>query len=101
MWHPPQGFERPLSLGDESAAVAQVAGLFARLDGQQRALAEEKFNIALQQRVRLFQLEHKLDADGVVGVQTLLRLNEQLGIDTTAAGARSQLQNSASEMVQR
>jgi hypothetical protein len=36
-----------------------------------------------------------------VGVQTLLRLNEQLGIDTTAAGARSQLQDSVSEMVQR
>jgi general secretion pathway protein A len=101
LWHPPQGFERPLALGDDSAVVEQVAELFARLDGQQRPLADQKFNAALQQRVRLFQLEHKLDDDGVVGVQTLLRLNEQLGIDTTAAGARSQLQDSVSEMVQR
>jgi general secretion pathway protein A len=101
LWHPPQGFERPVALGDDSAVVEQVAELFARLDGQQRALADKKFNVALQQRVRLFQLEHKLDDDGVVGVQTLLRLNEQLGIDTTAAGARSQLQDSVSEMVQR
>jgi general secretion pathway protein A len=101
LWHPPQGFERPLALGDDSAVVEQVAELFARLDGQLRALADKKFNVALQQRVRLFQLEHKLDDDGVVGVQTLLRLNEQLGIDTTAAGARSQLQDSVSEMVQR
>jgi general secretion pathway protein A len=101
LWHPPQGFERPVALGDDSAVVEQVAELFARLDGQLRALADKKFNVALQQRVRLFQLEHKLDDDGVVGVQTLLRLNEQLGIDTTAAGARSQLQDSVSEMVQR
>jgi general secretion pathway protein A len=101
LWHPPQGFERPLSLGDENATVAQVAELFARLDGQQRALADQKFNNALQQRVRLFQLEHKLDADGVVGVQTLLRLNEQLGIDTTAADARNQLRDNVSELVQR
>jgi general secretion pathway protein A len=78
-----------------------VAELFARLDGQQRALADQKFNNALQQRVRLFQLEHKLDADGVVGVQTLLRLNEQLGIDTTAADARNQLRDNVSELVQR
>ena len=101
LWHPPQGFERPLALGDDSAVVARVAELFARLDGQQRALADSQFNAALQQRVRLFQLEHKLDDDGVVGVQTLLRLNEQLGIDTTAVGARNQLQDSVSEMVQR
>jgi len=101
LWHPPQGFERPLALGDDSAVVARVAELFARLDGQQRALADRQFNAALQQRVRLFQLEHKLDDDGVVGVQTLLRLNEQLGIDTTAVGARNQLQDSDSEMVQR
>lgn len=101
LWHPPQGFERPLALGDDSAVVARVAELFARLDGQQRALAGSQFNAALQQRVRLFQLEHKLDDDGVVGVQTLLRLNEQLGIDTTAVGARNQLQDNVSEMVQR
>jgi general secretion pathway protein A len=101
LWHPPQGFERPLALGDDSAVVARVAELFARLDGQPRPLAGQQFNTALQQRVRLFQLEHKLDDDGVVGVQTLLRLNEQLGIDTTAVGARNQLQNSVSEMVQR
>ncbi len=101
LWHPPQGFERPLALGDDSVVVAQVAALFARLDGQQRALAGQRFNAALQQRVRLFQREHKLDDDGVVGVQTLLRLNEQLGIDTTVAAARSQLQDSVNEMVQR
>jgi general secretion pathway protein A len=65
--------------------------LFARLDGQQQALAGSRFNAALQQRVRLFQLEQNLEDDGVVGVQTLLALNEQVGIDTTAAKARSQL----------
>jgi general secretion pathway protein A len=101
LWHPPQGFERPLGLGDDSAVVEQVAGLFARLDGQQLALSDRRFNAALQQRVRLFQREHNLDDDGVVGVQTLLRLNEQLGIDATAARARSQLQDRLSEMVQR
>lgn len=101
LWHPPQGFERALAVGDNSAVVAIVAKLFARLDGQPQALADTRFNAALQQRVRLFQRAQSLDDDGVVGVQTLLRLNEELGIDATAAQARSQLQDDVSEVVQR
>jgi general secretion pathway protein A len=71
--------------------VAQVASLFARLDGQQQALAGNRFSPALQTRVRLFQREQGLEDDGVVGVQTLLKLNEALGIDLTAAVARDKL----------
>lgn len=91
LWHPPEGFVRPLGLGDDSATVARVATLFARLDGQAQALAGTRFNAALQTRVRLFQREHGLKDDGVVGMQTLFKLNEQLGIDPTTAGARAQL----------
>ena len=50
---------------------------------------------ALEQRVRLFQQQNTLVDDGVVGVQTLLKLNEQLEIDVTAAQARQQLQAAA------
>jgi general secretion pathway protein A len=91
LWHPPEGFVRPLGLGDDSATVARVATLFAQLDGQAQALAGSRFNAGLQARVRLFQREHGLKDDGVVGMQTLLKLNEQLGIDPTAASARAQL----------
>ncbi len=92
LWRPPEGFQAPLSLGDDSAVVAAVANLFARLDGQPRALADTRFNSALEQRVRMFQRDHDLVDDGVVGVRTLLRLNELLGIDVTAAQARHRLQ---------
>ena len=91
LWHPPEGFVRPLGLGDDSATVARVATLFAQLDGQAQALAGSRFNAGLQARVRLFQREHGLKDDGVVGMQTLLKLNEQLGIDPTAASARAKL----------
>ncbi len=91
LWHPPGGYSRPLGLGDDSPAVARVAQLFARLDGQQQALAGSRFTPALQTRVRLFQQAHGLEDDGVVGLQTLLKLNERLGIDPTAEQARVQL----------
>jgi general secretion pathway protein A len=92
LWHPPEGFVRPLGVGDNSPAVAEIAALFARLDGQSQALAGTRFTAALQTRVRLFQREQGLKDDGVVGVQTLLRLNEATGVDMTAARARQLLE---------
>lgn len=91
LWRPPAGFSRPLSRGDRSAAVAEVAALFARLDKMDEPLADTLFNEMLEQRVRLFQSRHGLEADGVVGMRTLLKLNEQLGVDITAGEAREQL----------
>jgi general secretion pathway protein A len=91
LWRPPAGFSRPLSRGDRSPVVAEVASLFARLDGMDEPLAGALFNDVLEQRVRMFQSRHGLEADGVVGMRTLLKLNEQLGVDTTARDAREQL----------
>jgi general secretion pathway protein A len=90
VWQKPVGFRIPLSLGDSGVAVAAVARLFARLDGQDTPLTGEYFNSALDRRVRLFQSQYGLVDDGVVGVRTLVRLNELLGIDVTAAAARAQ-----------
>jgi general secretion pathway protein A len=101
LWHPPPGFIHPLSIGDNSPAVAQVAELFARLDGQPQPLAGTLFNPALETRVRLFQRKYALEDDGVVGMQTLLKLNEALGIDPTAAAARDLLVRRSGDMVKR
>lgn len=97
LWHPPPGFVKPLAMGDDSPVVAQVAQLFARLDKQPKPLTDTRFNRALEQRVRLFQKQHNLVDDGIVGVQTLLKLNELLGVDVTAQQARMQLQESSTQ----
>lgn len=93
LWHPPAGFDGPLALGDDSPVIAEVAKMLAQLDGQQQPLAGSRFNEALQTRVRLFQRAHHLEDDGVVGVRTLLELNEQLGIDTTRSLALSRVES--------
>jgi len=95
LWRPPTGFDGPLVVGDDSDVVAAVALLFAQLDKQPQPLTGRRFSRALEQRVRLFQRENQLADDGVVGVQTLLKLNEQVGVDVTAEQAREQLQSSA------
>jgi general secretion pathway protein A len=101
LWRPPLGFDRPLALGDSSPAVAEIALLFARLDGQTQPLAGDLFNDALRTRVRLFQEANGLASDGVIGEQTLLKLNEQLGIDPTAASARELLGGGTDALVSR
>jgi len=97
LWQVPPEYERPLAEGDSGPAVTQVARLFAQLDQQSRPLADRRFNAALKQRVVLFQRANDLQDDGVVGLQTLLKLNEALGIDTTSAAALRALRNSAAE----
>jgi general secretion pathway protein A len=88
LWHSPEGFERPVAIGDRSPAVAAVAEFFARLDGQPQPLAGDLFTAPLKQRVILFQRTYGLEDDGVVGQQTLLQLNQALGIDPRASELR-------------
>jgi general secretion pathway protein A len=91
LWQAPRGFSSPLSLGDEGLAVTEVALLFAHLDSQQTPLADSQFNAALKKRVVMFQRQYGLEDDGVIGVQTLLKLNELLGIDVSNARAIQEL----------
>ena len=91
LWRPPVGFDKPLARGSDGAVVAHVAKRFAELDGMDEPLAGESFNEHLEQRVRLFQQQHALQPDGVVGQRTLLKLNEALGLALTAEAARRQL----------
>ena len=87
LWQPPQGWSRPLVEGDIDPAVSLVAQLLANLDQQAEPLAKQRFTPALAQRIRLFQLQSGLTADGVVGAQTLIKLNDALGKGLTPDGA--------------
>ncbi len=81
VWRRPPGFGEAIGLGASGPLVTWVAEQFAQLDGQQAPLARERFNTPLQKRVKLFQQTENLQDDGLVGLQTLLRLNEALGLE--------------------
>ncbi len=86
LWDAPAGFGSGLAEGDDGPAVAAIAGRFARLDGQPEPLAGERFTPRLAERVRLFQRAEGLAEDGIVGTQTLRRLNVAAGLVTPPAG---------------
>jgi len=83
IWRPPIGFSNPIGVNDNNAVVAWLAKAFATLDNKSQPLTDTRFTPALKQRVMIFQRQHQLLADGVVGVNTLLRLNERLGLANT------------------
>jgi len=78
IWQGPDGFNKPIGKGDRSALVTWVADRFALLDGQSSGLSAGVYNEALATRVTLFQQQQGLDDDGIVGLNTLLKLNEAL-----------------------
>lgn len=82
VWHKPAGYVGAISQGDQGQMVSWLAEQFARLDGQSRSLTNDRFNQALTQRLKIFQRQAGLTADGILGQQTLLKLNERLDIDT-------------------
>lgn len=80
-WHRPQGFDLALSAGQRGPQVNWLAEQFAILDQQSAPLTRNVYNDKLKKRVELFQASQKIEPDGIVGAQTLQRLNEVLGID--------------------
>ncbi|MFL0808812.1 MAG: AAA family ATPase [Agarilytica sp.] len=82
-WRKPKGFTKPLSYGDRNEAIAEIAEQFALLDSQPSPLTSGRFNKALRDRIKIFQREHQLDDDGILGERTIMKLNETLGLSAT------------------
>ncbi len=91
MWHKPPEFDGPVGVGSSGKLVRWVAERFASIDGQPQPLTNTRFTRALAQRVKLFQRQQGLTEDGVVGMQTLLRLNEATNADFPLASLTGEL----------
>jgi general secretion pathway protein A len=85
LWKPPNG--QPFALGPGSADqnVVWLRQSLAAIDARYRAdpLDSDDFDVTLEQRVRDFQRDHRLDVDGLVGRQTQIIINSLLVPDGT------------------
>ncbi|WP_439100971.1 AAA family ATPase [Congregibacter sp.] len=89
LWRPSPGVARTLERGDRGDDVSRVAALFARLDGQMQPLTDSLFDSRLEARVKLFQQQQGLRADGVLGENTLRALSLAVGDDLGFAEAQA------------
>ncbi|MFT5116582.1 MAG: general secretion pathway protein A [Kiritimatiellia bacterium] len=83
LWQPPLGFERFIYTGANANLINWLAKSFAIIDGRKQVLANKKYNNLLKKRIQLFQKKNNLKEDGKAGVETLLKLNEALGVAVT------------------
>ena len=79
LWRPGTRDPKPLSPGMHGAEVLQLRQQLTRLTGKAAAPgASDVYDGELSQLVRDFQRAHRLTADGIAGVQTLVVLNGAL-----------------------
>ena len=85
LWKPPNGQSFALRPGSADRNVVWLRRSLAAIDERYRAepLDSDDFDVALEQRVRDFQRDHRLDVDGLVGRQTQIIINSLLVPDGT------------------
>ncbi len=85
LWRPPTEAAAALGPGSRGPAVAWLRNSLAAID-QRYASGDtgvEQFDAELEQVVRLFQRDHRLDVDGLAGKQTQIIINSLLAVEGT------------------
>ena len=85
LWRPPTGAESALGMNSRGAAVAWLRDSLAAIDGRYASTdpQSEIFDRELDEIVRNFQRDHRLDVDGVAGKQTQIIINSLLTVEGT------------------
>ena len=93
LWRPPTGTPVSLGPGSRGPAVVWLRNSLAAIDGHYASsdLQSEFFDADLEQIVRTFQREHRLDIDGLAGQQTQIIINSLLAVEGTPRLSTPQL----------
>ncbi len=76
-WRPPPHYSGAIQMGDRGPAVDWLRANLAKAEGRPEAPAEDNkaFDQSFQESVKRFQAANGLKSDGIVGPQTIIRLN--------------------------
>lgn len=74
LWSPPEGYKGAIGPNTSGEQAQWLETKLSYLQGQPPRPIK-RFDQALAERVRWFQLEHNLQADGIAGEKTLIQLN--------------------------
>lgn len=77
-WRPPPGMPKQLQVGASGAPVRWLGDALDIASGAAPSQGTERFDPALEDRVRRFQAAEGLDPDGIAGPLTLLRLSHRV-----------------------
>lgn len=85
LWRPPTDFPGSIGPGSSGPAVAWLRNSLTAIDGRYASSTTrpEVFDGELEQIVRQFQRQHRLDVDGLAGQQTQIIINSLLAVAGT------------------
>ena len=81
LWQQPAVYRKPIVPGDKGDDVVWLSQQLQQIDRSGRLQPTPVYEQTLIETIKKFQLEQGLVADGIVGVHTLVRLNNKLGVD--------------------
>jgi len=76
LWQAPEGYLGDIKLGDQGDAVVWLSQTLNKLN-HNAAEAQDSFDDALQQQLIAFQSQRDIRADGIAGMQTILKINAE------------------------
>jgi general secretion pathway protein A len=81
LWQSPQGFDGDIKIGDKGEAVSWLSQ--SLIDINQLTLTDEEvtptaiFDVNLKEKLINYQTKRNINADGIVGMQTILKINAE------------------------
>jgi len=79
LWQRPPAYENAIHPGEQGEAVVWLSKKMNQIDVHTRLPERQSYQPELIEKVRQFQLAQGLVADGIVGVQTLIHINNAAG----------------------
>ena len=84
VWQPGEGAGTDIAPGTRGDGVVWLRRSLAEIDGEPApARISDVYDRALEERVRAYQRERRLTVDGIVGAQTQVVINTELGAPGT------------------
>ena len=74
LWHAPPDYRERIHGGDQGLDIDWLAAQLAKLNGTKAPDAASRYDAAMMQQVRAFQLAQGLAGDGVAGPKTIMQL---------------------------
>jgi len=75
-WTRPEGYFQPIMPGDSGRAVLWLSRRMLKINNHLDMTPHDYYDDALMEQIKAFQLDHGLDNDGIVGLKTLIHINQ-------------------------
>jgi len=75
-WNTPEGYFEPIMPGDSGRAVLWLSRRMLEINNHPGMVPHDYYDKELLEQIKAFQSDHGLDTDGIVGIKTLIHINQ-------------------------